>query len=235
MMKDKFREFSDNFKSQGEKTSSLTEALNSGLSKLEESMSRYESNNTKIEEKIYVFTNTVEEINRKHDTLDSTVKDLGIKVAQIDEIQKELLEKQNQVIRLSDELKEKMAIIESTNRRLEFLEEWREAVKAQDEADELRGRKMNVWIYDLLTTTSGPVPVYEGSPPTSISSLLHRRTMMSLLRLLNNEEREEFRGYACPMNWDGLPLSTPRATDHSLEFIDTHMHLDLSLQNLRLS
>ena len=32
MMKDKFREMSDNFKSQGEKTSSLTEALHSGLS-----------------------------------------------------------------------------------------------------------------------------------------------------------------------------------------------------------
>ena len=77
--------------------------------------------------------------------------------------------------------------------------------------------------------------MYEGSPPTSISSLLHWRTMMSLLHLLNNEEREDFRGYACPMNRDGLPLSTPRATDHSLEFIDTHMHLDLSLQNLRLS
>ena len=88
---------------------------------------------------------------------------------------------------------------------------------------------------DLLTTTSGPVPVYECSPPTSISSLLHWRTMMSLLHLLNNEEREEFRGYACPMNRDGLPLHTPRATDHSLEFIDTHMHLDLSLQNMRLS
>ena len=88
---------------------------------------------------------------------------------------------------------------------------------------------------DLLTTTSGPVPVYEGSLPTSISSLLHWRTMMSLLHLPNNEEREEFWGYACPMNRDGLPLSTPRATDHSLEFIDTHMHLDLSLQNLRLS
>ena len=88
---------------------------------------------------------------------------------------------------------------------------------------------------DLLTTTSGPVPVYEGSPPTSISSLLHWRTMLSLLHLLSNEEREEFRDYACPMNRDGLPLSTPRATDHSLEFIDTHMHLDLSLQNLRLS
>ena len=88
---------------------------------------------------------------------------------------------------------------------------------------------------DLLTTTSGPVPVYEGSPPTSISSLLHWRTMLSLLHLLSNEEREEFRDYACPMNRDGLPRSTPRATDHSLKFIDTHMHLDLSLQNLRLS
>ena len=152
MMKDKFREFSDNFKSQGEKTSSLTEALNSGLSKLEESMSRYETNNIKIEEKIDVFTNTVEEIHRKHDTLDSTVKELGIKVAQIDEIQKELLEKQHQVIRLSDELKEKMAIIESSNRRLEFLEEWREAVKAKDESDEQRGRKMNVWIYGVEET-----------------------------------------------------------------------------------
>ena len=149
MMKDKFKEFSENFKVQSEKTNSLTETLNVGLSNLEETMSRYETKHNQVDEKLAILSNSVDSVNQNHAVLDATVKEVMTKIAQLDEMQKELLEKQRQVIRLSEELEERMAIIDSTNGRIEYLENWKQSRHVKDEVNEQRGRKMNVWIYGV--------------------------------------------------------------------------------------
>ena len=74
-----------------------------------------------VDEKLNTLSNSVEVITKSQETLDLTVKEVMLKVAQLDEMQKELLENQRQVIRLSDKSEEKMAIIDSTNRPIEYL------------------------------------------------------------------------------------------------------------------
>ena len=46
-----------------------------------------------------------------------------------------------------------MAIIDSTNGRIDYFEGWKQSRHVKDEADEQRGRKMNVWIYGVEETS----------------------------------------------------------------------------------
>ena len=87
---------------------------------------------------------------------------------------------------------------------------------------------------------------YRTSPPSRLLSLTHWETIIIILSRLSPKDRERFRTYGCPMDLDGRPIEIssspqPQAPVAALQartpvpFMDTHMHLDMSLSRHHLS
>ena len=102
---------------------------------------------------------------------------------------------------------------------------------------------LNYFEEQFLQRPVGALREYRTSPPSRLLSLTHWET---IIIILSPEDRERFRTYACPMDLDGRPIETPSSLQPQapvatlqaptpIPFIDTHMHLDMSLSRHHLS
>lgn len=79
------------------------------------------------------------------------------------------------------------------------------------------------------------VPVYTVSPPNSVLSLLHWRSIVALLTALPPSIRQEFKSLAYPVTLDGFPVQGGLPEYSPVPVVDSHFHLDRLLQKARCS
>ena len=99
---------------------------------------------------------------------------------------------------------------------------------------------LNYFEEQFLQRPVGAPREYRTSPPSRLLSLTHWETIIIILSRLSPEDKERFRNYA------GRPIETPSSPQPQapaaalqaptpIPFIDTHMHLDMSLSRHHLS
>ena len=78
--------------------------------------------------------------------------------------------------------------------------------------------------------------IYKCSPPNQFLSLTHWRVLLEILSRLSPAERENFRTYEVQMTFEGLPIGPSPIQDYgSMDFVDTHAHLDKLTKNKKVS
>ena len=95
---------------------------------------------------------------------------------------------------------------------------------------------LNYFEEHFLQCPVGALREYHTSPPSRLLSITHWETINLIL---SPEDREQIRTYAGLMDLDGRPQpQAPAAAIQAptpIPFIDTHMHLDMSLSRKQLS
>ena len=77
--------------------------------------------------------------------------------------------------------------------------------------------------------------IYKCSPPNQYLSLMHWRVLLEILSRLSPAERENFKTYKVNMTFEGLPIGPSPIQDYgSLDFIDSHAHLDKLIKNKKV-
>ena len=109
-----------------------------------------------------------------------------------------------------------------------------ESVSASDWFSEAEQQQMKSVEFILAKKTPLRPMWYRCSPPNRVLALIHWEVLAQILTLLSPAHREAFRMWHQPMNLSGTLFAEPlpEATEEpsAIEFVDSHMHLDLLLQ-----